>query len=64
VNNDLQLVKSALTRFGVMLALTLFSIGMVFIDIFIAKTDILETSFTEVSQEVMRVNLGNVAWAS
>jgi hypothetical protein len=64
VNNDLQLVKSALARFGVMLALTLFSVAMVFVDIFIAKTDILETSFTEVSQEVMLALIAGLFWLS
>lgn len=47
-----------------MLTLTLFSIGMVFIDIFVAKTDILETSFTEVSQEVMLAIIAGVFWVS
>jgi hypothetical protein len=64
VNNDLQLLKSALARFGVMLALTLFSVAMVFVDIFIAKTDILETSFTEVSQEVMLALIAGLFWLS
>jgi hypothetical protein len=64
VNNDLQLVKSALARFGIMLALTLFSVAMVFVDIFIAKTDILETSFTEVSQEVMLALIAGLFWLS
>lgn len=64
MNNDLQLVKSALARFGVMLALTLFSVAMVFVDIFIAKTDILETSFTEVSQEVMLALIAGLFWLS
>lgn len=64
MNNDLQLVKSALARFGVMLALTLYSVAMVFIDIFIAKTDILETSFTEVSQEVMLALIAGLFWLS
>jgi hypothetical protein len=64
VNNDLQLVKSALARSGIMLALTLFSVAMVFVDIFIAKTDILETSFTEVSQEVMLALIAGLFWLS
>ena len=64
MNNDLQLVKSALARFGVMLALTLFSVAMVFVDIFIAKTDILETSFTEVSQEAMLALIAGLFWLS
>jgi hypothetical protein len=64
VNNDLQLVKSALARFGIMLTLTLFSVAMVFVDIFIAKTDILETSFTEVSQEVMLALIAGLFWLS
>lgn len=64
MNNDLQLVKSALARFGVMLALTLFSVAMVFVDIFIARTDILETSFTEVSQEAMLALIAGLFWLS
>ena len=64
MNNDLQLVKSALARFGLMLALTLFSVAMVFVDIFIAKTDILETSFTEVSQEAMLALIAGLFWLS
>ena len=47
-----------------MLALTLFSIGMVFIDIFVARTDILETSFTEISQEVMLAIIAALFWLS
>lgn len=36
-----------------LIALALFGIGMIFIDIFTAKNRIVEASFTEISQELI-----------
>lgn len=37
---------------------------MVFIDILVARTDILETSFTEISQEIMLAIIAGLFWLS
>lgn len=53
MKSDLQTLRHAALSILLKLILCSFSLGMIWLDIAVFKTDILETSFTEVSQEVM-----------
>ena len=64
MKSDLKVLAYAFLRFMILIALVLFGIGMIFIDIFIANTRILEVSFTEISQELILALIAGLFWMS
>lgn len=64
MKSDLKILAYAFLRFMNLIALVLLGIGMIFIDIFIVKTRVLEASFTEISQELILALITCLFWMS
>lgn len=61
---DLQQLKKASVSFLLFIALIGAAFGLIYLDIAVADTQLLETSFTEIAQELMLATCAVLFWAS
>lgn len=61
---DLQQLKKASVHFLLFIALIAAAFGLIYLDITVADTQLLEVSFTEVGQELMLATCAALFWAS
>ena len=61
---DLQQLKKASVAFLLFISLICAAFGLIYLDVAVAHTQLLETSFTEIAQELMLATCAVLFWAN